>query len=438
MTEPAVNHSAVPETSRTIQPRRLPVLLAAAAVLAWLAAPAVVRADLLHSFGSIANDGIQPFGSVTLSGAKLYGMTLSGGGSLNDGAIFSVNTDGTNYGLLHSFTNATTDGRAPDGALTISGTTMYGMTQFGGTASSNGSGTLFKINTDGTGFGLLHSFLGGASDGSHPTGSLTLSGTKLYGMTGNGGNAGTPATGTIFSMNTDGTGFGLLHNFGNNATDGGIPAGSLTLSGGKFYGMTKNGGSDTTGTIFSLNLDGSAYSVLHHFTGSAADGKSPYGQLTIIGTKAYGMTPTGGANSVGAVFSMNTDGTGFTLIHSFSGAGTDSAFAYGSLTLAGTKLYGMGSGGGTAGSGAIFSMNTDGTGFNVVKSFLGGTTDGANPQYADLTLSGDGSTLFGMALNGGSASQGVIFSQSIVPEPTSAALLGLGAALLATRRRRRE
>lgn len=418
------------KTSGLLPLHRLPLLLTVATGIASLLLPARVHAGVLHSFGSFANDGIKPLGDVTLSGTKLYGMTEFGGAT-DGGVVFSVNTDGSNYGLLHSFGNVTTDGRAPYGALALSGTTLYGMTLSGGTASANGSGTLFKINTDGSGFGLLHSFLGGANDGVGPLGTVTISGTKIFGMTGGGG---TPARGTVFSMNTDGTGFGLLHSFANNATDGGIPAGSLTLSGSKLYGMTKNGGSGSSGTIFNLNTDGTGYSVLHQFGG--ADGSSPYGQLTIIGTKAYGMTPTGGDNSVGAIFSMNTDGTGFTLLHSFTGGTTDSAFAYGSLTLAGTKLYGMGSGGGTGGSGAIFSIGTDGAGFSVVKSFTGGATDGLNPQYADLTLSGDGSTLFGMTLGGGGTNQGVIFSQTIVPEPASATLLGLAAlGLLAARRR---
>ena len=59
---------------------------------------------------------------------------------------------------------------------------------------------------------ILHSFTGGASDGRIPQGSLTLSGATLYGMTSNGGSS---DKGTLFSMNTDGSGFGLLHTFAN-------------------------------------------------------------------------------------------------------------------------------------------------------------------------------------------------------------------------------
>jgi uncharacterized repeat protein (TIGR03803 family) len=67
------------------------------------------------------------------------------------------------------------------------------MTNYGG---DDGAGTIFKINADGTGFTLLHEFADGSDDGSNPMGSLTLVGSTLYGMTPYGGDDG---AGTIFS-----------------------------------------------------------------------------------------------------------------------------------------------------------------------------------------------------------------------------------------------
>src|SRR5213080_3115464 len=75
---------------------------------------------------------------------------------------------------------------------------------------------------------VLHSFGGGASDGKNPSGSLALSGSNLYGMTGSGGTAG---PGTVFRIGTGGTGFALLHSFAGGPVDGSTPNGSLTLSG---------------------------------------------------------------------------------------------------------------------------------------------------------------------------------------------------------------
>ncbi len=382
---------------------------------------------ILHNFAGGSIDGSNPYSSLTLSGSKLYGMTYDGGG-VGGGTLFSMNTDGTGFGLLHSFTGGSIDGRNPWGSLTLSGSKLYGMTASGG---SGETGTLFSMNTDGTGFGLLHSFTGGAGD---PNGSLTLSGSKLYGMTSGGGNS---SIGAVFSMNTDGTGFGLLHTFTGGAGDGAYPRGSLTLSGSKLYGMTQDGGSDNVGTLFSMNTDGTGFSLLHIFAVGPGDGAYPSGSLTLSGSKLYGMASNGGAaGGYGALFSMNIDGTGFGLLHSFAGAPGDGENPAGSLTLSGSKLYGMTYHGGTRSDGTLFSMNTDGTDYGLLESFGGAPADGDSPRYGELTLSGDGSTLYGMTQYGGTANLGVIFSwPEPAPEPGTAVLLLGGCALLALRRR---
>ena len=129
------------------------------------------------SYAFSGGDGGWPLGSLTLLGSTLYGTT-SFGGSYDGGTIFQINTDGSGFQLLHSF-DSQSDGDAPCGSLTLSGSTLYGMTSSGGPYAF---GTIFQINTDGSGFQLRHSF-GSQSDGATPCGSLTLSGSTLYGMT---------------------------------------------------------------------------------------------------------------------------------------------------------------------------------------------------------------------------------------------------------------
>jgi uncharacterized repeat protein (TIGR03803 family) len=120
--------------------------------------------------------------------------------------VFAVNTDGTGFTNLHNFSASSNDpsgvytngdGAGPNG-LILSGHTLYGTAQVGGTS---GNGTVFSINTDGTGFTNLHTFTASPnftnSDGANPGAGLILSGNFLYGTTQSGGSSG---NGTVFSL----------------------------------------------------------------------------------------------------------------------------------------------------------------------------------------------------------------------------------------------
>jgi uncharacterized repeat protein (TIGR03803 family) len=400
-------------------------MLAVLCALLLGAANAPAQFNLLHSFAGGASDGKYPYGSLTLSGSTLYGMTSQGGLGNGFGTVFKMSTDATGFTLLYSFTVDGSDGRYPFGSLTLDGSTLYGMTAGGG---NNNAGTVFKMNTDGTGFAVLRSFTGVGSDGNGPNGSLTLDGSTLYGMTSRGGASG---SGTVFQMNTDGTGFTTLRSFAGGGSDGMNPFGSLTLDGSTLYGMTKHGGVGNGGTVFKMNTNGTGFTLLHTFTGGDSDGILPNGSLTLDGSTLYGMTTYGGTGGDGTAFKMNTDGTGFALLHMFTGDVTDGGLPNGSLTLSGSTLYGMTGNGGANGVGTAFQMNTDGTDFTLLHSFVG--SDGQNPQ-GDLTL--DGSTLYGMTQQGGGSGLGTVFSIVVVPEPSSMGLVLLGLGLIGWRRLR--
>src|SRR5439155_13638572 len=68
-------------------------------------------------------DGANPFAGLILSGNTLYG-TAEYGGSANNGTVFAVNTDGTGFTSLYSFTaipssgpHANSDGAYPNGLI---------------------------------------------------------------------------------------------------------------------------------------------------------------------------------------------------------------------------------------------------------------------------------------------------------------------------------
>jgi uncharacterized repeat protein (TIGR03803 family) len=110
-----------------------------------------------------------------LCGSNLFGTTVGGGAGY--GTLFKINTDGTAFGMLTAFPGS--DGPVSYGNLTLSGTTLYGTT-YGDGISRYGS--VFKINTDGSGYSVLRRFTG--DDGSYPGyAELVLSDGVLYGTT---------------------------------------------------------------------------------------------------------------------------------------------------------------------------------------------------------------------------------------------------------------
>ncbi|MGH9364816.1 MAG: choice-of-anchor tandem repeat GloVer-containing protein, partial [Thermoanaerobaculia bacterium] len=174
------------------------------------------------------------------------------------------------------------------------------------------------------------------------------------------------------------------------------------------YGTTYYGGTSTCsypgcGTIFKINTSGSTFTTLHSFAGS--DGTLPWaGLIQATDGNLYGTTLFGGASNHGTIFKIDTSGTLFATLHSFTS--TDGAGPYGGL-IQGTdgNLYGTTAGGGASGYGTIFKIDTSGTTFTTLHSFAG--SDGANP-YAGLLQATDGN-LYGTASAGGSGEGGVVF-----------------------------
>ena len=243
----------------------------------------------------------------------LYGTTQFGG-VLGAGAVFKVSTNGTGYATLHQF-GIGTDGQSPQASL-IQGLdgALYGTTALGGAgaqAGASGFGTVYKLNTDGLGETVLHSFMPGGGDGQYPYTAGLVQGKDgvLYGMTQQGGSTASNSNsgyGTVFKLNPDGTGFNILHNFKTTTSDGQFPNSTLLLShDGVLYGATESGGSYSNGLVFSLNTDGTGYRVLYEFGASPTDGRYPAAPLVQANDGGlFGTTKAGGANNLGTVFRL--------------------------------------------------------------------------------------------------------------------------------------
>lgn len=268
---------------------------------------------LLFDFDASAanNGGDQPHSNFVAVGSVLYGMTSQGGhngGATGDGTIFSFDTSTATYTRLHSFDGKT--GADPHGQLILdpSGTKFYGMTRTGG---KHNVGVVFSFNPGKKKYNVLHTFACpgnntpmciDSTDGATPDhGTLVQNGSTLFGLTTNGGAYG---NGTLFSIHTDGSHFKIVQSFGKSGTNDGInPFGSLLLNGTTLYGTTQTGGSKGNGTVFEINTDGTGYDRIYDFQ-NAPDAAKPIDDVILLDSTLFGMTEVGGQCGNGAIFAL--------------------------------------------------------------------------------------------------------------------------------------
>lgn len=355
----------------------------------------------LHRFSPLSNgvnaDGANPAAGVALVNGVLCGTTLNGGPN-GAGTAFYLSANGSNFVAFRAFTN-TPDTGSPAGELSVSGNGFFG-TSFGG--GSSGGGAVFAGQTNGS-VSVLRSFTTVSADnatnsgGASPTASLVLSGATLYGTTTAGGAA---ANGTIFSLTTNGATFSVLRNFsaldsqtGTNA-DGATPWGGLILSGNKLYGTASAGGAGGSGVVFSIGTNGAGFTTLHSFTqldtltATNTDGAIPYGGLVLSNGTLYGTTFAGGSGGRGTIFSLSTNGSNFIVLHHFSvtdavtRTNIDGAAPSAGLILSSNVLYGTASAGGVGAAGAVFSLNLNGAQFTTLHCFGALDSNGTNAHGA--------------------------------------------------------
>lgn len=389
------------------------------------------RADfeIVHALTS-GGGAATPYSGLFEYDGRLYGTTHytaanGSGGGTGGSTIYAVRPDGSDFTVLRSLTQAT-DGNQLFQGLEIRDGWIYGAAKIGG---SHGGGTLFRMQTTGSNFTVLHHF-GSGTDAAYPYAApVTLPSTGvLYGMTYLGGTAN---TGALYSYDPATGSYGLRHSF---LAPGTKPFGGLTAVGDWLYGMTSDHRSTTDhGSIFRYRPSDDTFQTVHQFAGGSAGGY-PYDSLVwdgdnhLFGT-TLGFYPFGGETTPladqGVVFSLTVDAGAFTVLHDFTQVQGDGAKPNSAMLLAPDGwLYGISHGTeiwGGAGYeyGTLYRLHPDGSDFEVLHTF-DSMADGNVPMRSLLWRDDAvwGTTAFGGMGDG--FGNGTVWKFTPVPEPATA------------------
>lgn len=198
--------------------------------------------------------------------------------------------------------------------------------------------------------------------------------------------------------------------------DGSSPTGSLTKVGGFVYGTTAAGGAYSAGTVFKIDPTNCSQLIwVYSFGSQPGDGGSPNGGLVKVGNKLYGTTGYGGANGHGTIFTVNLPGTAPVEhpIYSFQTGGSNGTTPTAPVIADGNLLYGTTAGGGGTGCGGSgcgtvfqYTLPPGPTSYSTIHSFQG--TDGMSP-VAGLVLDPYDGGLYGTTKQGGATNTGTVF-----------------------------
>jgi uncharacterized repeat protein (TIGR03803 family) len=269
--------------------------------------------------------------------------------------------------------------------------------------------------------------------GANPQSALFIGRTgALFGTAAAGGSF---SSGLVFQLTPPAigkTGWTLTHLYDfcvtTGCVGGTLPLAGLTPDGaGGFFGTTSSGGAHGNGTVFRLRRPAAgatrwSLTPLYDFCAEklCRDGSAPSAPvLRDPRNVLYGTAFGGGAHSDGAVFALTPPAAGqaewrYAVIHDF--AFHDGAGPLGSLVLGSAgKLYGTTSEAGANGHGTAFELTPPATGssqwsFRVIYQFCAQEfcADGADPYSGPLR--GQGGTLYGTTMNGGSGNWGTVYA----------------------------
>jgi len=377
--------------------------------------------QLFYKFVGTSNQAVHPHNELFVGPTGgLYGVTTLVQGSSCGGCagIFKINQSASKQDLYHfGFVGGYTIysyGVVRDSSGALYGTTLTGGS--GSCAGGHGCGTVYKLTASSASgswlLTILYSF-GGGTDGISPAGTPLLISNTLYGVTeGGGGGSGSGGPGTIYKVNTDGSGYAVLHSFsgGVNSSPKGPLVGDAS---GVLYGTTFSGSGNSCncGAVFSIRTDGSHFSILHKFTGGSSDGANPFSGVILVNGNIYGTTPNGGpgcgGQGCGVLYKIASSGSGYTESVVYDFQPTPIGYGPGPLRPAsdlsgnifGTTEFGGYCSYNSSGCGTVYEISSSGT-YTDIHDFQGPPHDGYNPLGGVAFDAGNG-RLYGTTAGGG-------------------------------------
>jgi uncharacterized repeat protein (TIGR03803 family) len=262
--------------------------------------PSTKTVRIVHAFDRVT-DGSWPEGRLLLaSDGFFYGTTRQGGGTGYAGTIYRLDPATGDLSSLYAFARAAKNiGVAPSaGLVEAPDGYLYGTTY---TSYGYGSpGSAFRFDRATAQVALVHHFDYDTEGGSSSSTMVAAANGTLYGTLLSGGPKG---GGSIYALSPAGA-LTVLHAF---TTADGAPNGGLTLAGdGYLYGVTVGGGLGHAGTVYRIAPDGTGFGVVTNFGyGDAMAGNNPMGEVNEFQGALWGVTnePSRGASD-GVLYSL--------------------------------------------------------------------------------------------------------------------------------------
>ena len=330
-----------------------------------------------------------------LPDGQIWGTT-GYGGKYNRGVLFSYDPKTNRYTVRHAF-------NGEDGSTVLSGILLgqdkmiYGGTFRGGKGDS---GVVYRFDpatdTYTKLFDLADYQIAGITD------RLTWhSNGRIYGCTYVSKNFG-----SIFSFDpSDPKAFTVEHLFV--PGDGQRPVGGLTEYKGTLYGVTRLGGSNRLGVMYSYDPASKKLTVLRHL--DKATGSIGVGAMTLYKDKLYGMLSNGGESNFGVLYSYDPNSNTYKKITYFPGPDTSLGVTpLGELHLTqDNKFIGVTNNGSKYRGGALFEFDPETEQIKQIGAF--DPANGYHPKGAPVRAS-DGK-IYTITLDGGINSLGAIVVQ---------------------------